>query len=102
MGADPQQLAKLDPNKIYVENVRSALRVSTRQAQLYCDTAVRQGLFESYIEVLCPDGATAVSARTEGEIPPMVRCWAEYEGHLSETTISTSALEKRTFYRLRA
>ena len=47
-------IASLDPEKIYLENVRSALGVSTFQAKLYCETAVRRGVFRKRVEVVCP------------------------------------------------
>jgi hypothetical protein len=100
MGGNPAEVAKLNPGKFYVENVRKAMRVSTRQAQLYCDTAVRQGIFDRYVEVLCPDEVVATSARTESELPETVHCWMERAGELEDVILPTASLTKRTFYRL--
>jgi hypothetical protein len=95
-----EAIAKLNPDKIYVENVRAALGVSSTSAQQICETAVRQGLFERYIEVVCPDGTIAASAHLESELPEMVHCWTEHDGELEEAEVDTSTLTKTTFYRL--
>jgi hypothetical protein len=93
-------LAKLNPDKFYVENVRSVLGVSHRSAVTICETAVRQGVFRRGIEVLCPDGAAAASAERADQLPPTVRCWVEQDGHLEEEHYPTESLRKLTFYRL--
>jgi hypothetical protein len=96
----PDAIAKLDPDKIYVENVRSALGVSSTQAKLICETAVRRRVFDRYVEVTCPDGAVAASAPTEAELPERVRCWEEHEGLHESVEYLTTVLPKTTFYRL--
>jgi hypothetical protein len=93
-----KELARLNPEKFYVENVRNALGISTRRAQRICDIAVRQGLFERRVEVLCPDDVVAASARAEAELPERVRCWDEREE--VELEIETAKLRKVIFYRL--
>lgn len=94
------KLASLNPDKFYVENVRSILGVSYAAAVGICETAVRQGLFERRVEVVCPDGAVAASADVEAHLPETVRCWHEAEGHLEAEELPTNSLEKKTFYRL--
>ena len=94
-----EAIARLDADKIYVENVRSILGVSTWRARQICETAVRQGLFQRHVEVVCPDDVVAASAPTESELPEVVRCWIEKDGELEEVEIVTSALPKTTFYR---
>jgi hypothetical protein len=94
-------LAQLNPSKIYVENVRSILGVSHAEALQILETAVRQGVFEKYVEVMCPDGTVATSARSDSELPSSVHCWIEDEdGILEETTLPTKNLRKAVFYRL--
>ena len=89
-------LARLNPEKIYVENVRSVLDISAWRAKQICETAVRQGVFEKRIEVLCPDGVVATSAPSEEQLPPKVICWENYE----EVEVPTQQLRKNVFYRL--
>jgi hypothetical protein len=93
-------LARLNPNKIYVENVRSLLGISHNQALRICETAVRQGYFERRVEVLCPDGRAAASAEVEANLPSIVTCWQEEDGHYQEVELPTSDLQKLTYYRL--
>ena len=97
-----EAIARLDPDKFYLENVRSALGVSSGRAQQILDTAVRQGVFRRFVEVLCPDGVAAASAKNESELPEIVHCWkAEADGSTSELKILTSTLPKVPFYRLK-
>jgi hypothetical protein len=95
-------LSSLNPDKIYVENVRSVLGVSNRRAVQICESAVRQGLFRRGIEILCPDGAVAVSVDSVSEIPKTVHCWKQQGDEIEEEELPTSALRKITFYRLNA
>lgn len=97
---EAQLLARLNPEKFYVENVRSILGVSHASAVRICETAVRQGVFERRVEVMCPDGAVAASADSEANLPNTVRCWHQEEGHLEAEELPTKDLEKTTFYRL--
>lgn len=95
-----EAIARLDPNKIYLENVRSALGVSSGSAMRICETAVRQGVFRKYTEVVCPDGAVAASAEFGTQLPETVRCWKEEDGNFEEVEFPTGTLSKTTFYRL--
>jgi hypothetical protein len=97
---DPDALAKLDPNKIYIENVRSVFQISSRSAERYCEAAVRQGVFLKFVEVHCPDGAVAASSEFEKSLPEKVRCWKEEHGNYEELWIPTRDLSKTVFYRL--
>lgn len=97
---EAEALTTLDPSKIYIENVRSILNVSSSYALRICETAVRQGLFEKRIEVYCPDGGVVASAKTEKDLPATVRCWKEENGLHEEIEIPTASLRKEKFYRL--
>ena len=93
-------LSQLDPHKIYLENVRSLLGVSSKKAQSICNAAVRQGVFEKWVEIRCPDGSVPASAKNESDLPPIVHCWIEGDGHWEETEMESTQLQKVTFYRL--
>jgi hypothetical protein len=93
-------LARLNPDKFDVENVRSILGVSEVSAKRICETAVRQGVLEKRIEVLCPDGAVAASADSEANLPATVNCLQEQDGDFEEVELPTSQLRKLPFYRL--
>jgi hypothetical protein len=94
-----ESISRLDPEKIYIENVRSVLGVTARQAQTICEAAVRQGVFTRRVEVLCPDGSVAASAALERELPTAVRCWNTEEGHI-ELEFKTSELRRNVYYQL--
>lgn len=93
-------LERLNPQKIYVENVRSVFGVSHSIAANLCESAVRRGLFQSGIEVVCPDGSVAATAKSEQDLPQMVRCWTEENGFPEQIELATTSLEKHKFYRL--
>ena len=93
-------IAELNPDKIYIENVRSILNVSYDSAKQICETAVRQGAFRRVVEVVCPDGAVAASADTEDKLPRTVHCWVDESGHTEEVELPTASLKKTVFYRL--
>ena len=95
-----EALSKLNPDKIYVENVRSALDVSYQSAVRLCETAVRQGLFERGVEVHCPDGVVGATAVDEAHLPPIVHCWQQDGEEFEEVDLPTDTLRKTTFYRL--
>jgi hypothetical protein len=100
LGGVEQALARLNPDKFDVENVRSILGVSEASAKRICETAVRQGVLEKRIEVLCPDGAVAASADSEANLPATVNCLQEQDGDFEEVELPTSQLRKLPFYRL--
>jgi hypothetical protein len=95
---EAKELARLNPDKFYVENVRSILGISHASAVRICETAVRQGLFDRRIEVVCPDGAVAASADIEANLPETVRCWRQEDGHYEVEEMVTANLQKTTFY----
>ena len=95
-------LSTLNPEKFYIENVRSIMDISYASALRICEAAVRQGLFIRGVEVKCPDGAVAAAADKETELPEIVRCWHLEDGHYEPEELATRDLEKSTFYRLNA
>jgi hypothetical protein len=95
-------LARLDPDKIYIENVRSVLDISQPAAVKICETAVRRGFFQRRVEILCPDGSVAISVSNENDLPPTVRCWTHERQGYEEVMLPTSTLQKIISYRLNA
>jgi hypothetical protein len=93
-------IAELNPDKIYIENVRSILNVSYENAKRICETAVRQGVFARSVEVMCPGGAVAAVADSEDKLPRTVHCWVDDSGHPAEIELATASLKKTVFYRL--
>jgi len=93
-------LEQLDPERMYVENVRSVLRVPFAVAQKICDLGVRQGALRRMVSVECPDGSEAARAEDERQLPESVSCYVEEQGFLRQMEIPTSKLRHVTFYRL--
>lgn len=92
------ELSKLDLNKIYVENVRSLLNISSKRAEHICELAVRNGLMSKFVEVLCPNGGAAISAPSNSELPSAVECWEEEDGEYLLKNYPTQTLRKLTYY----
>jgi hypothetical protein len=90
----------LDTQRIYVENVRALLGTTTWIARQICETAVRQGLFVKRIQILCPDGAVALTVDDEKAIPEEVQCWQEQDGDLEPVSERTERLDRLEFYQL--
>ena len=88
----------LDPQRIYVENVRALLGTTTWIARQICETAVRQGLFVKRIQILCPDGAAAATVDDEEELPAEVQCCREIDGESEPFTEPTARLDRLLFY----
>jgi hypothetical protein len=93
-------LAELDPEKIYVENVRSVLRVPSALAVRLCELAVRQGVFTRFVAVECPDGSEGAVAERESDLPLSVTCHREEDGFIHDVELPTAQLRKVIFYRL--
>jgi len=95
-----EALAQLNPEKIYVENVRSLLDVSYSNAAEILEDGIRQGWLSSGVEVRCPDGSVAAIADSEDTLPQEVTCSREEDGHPEEVELPTHSLPKVKFYRL--
>lgn len=94
-------LAALNPEKFYIENVRSLLNVSATTAVDVCEAAVRQGFFRRRIDVLCPDGVVGASAESPAQLPEVVHCWFVHDGGPPEERyIPTRELETVVAYSL--
>jgi hypothetical protein len=94
-----ENLSRLNPDKFYLENVRSVLNVPYNKAKSICEEAVKQGIVKECVEVLCPDGSVAKSAENELDLPKIVQCWEEIDGDYEEKEYETLSLEKQTYYR---
>jgi len=66
---------QLDPERIYVENVRSFFGISFSFARLLCEMAVRERLFLRRYGVMCPYcDRIILSVTSEKEIPDTLTC----------------------------
>jgi hypothetical protein len=93
-------LARLNPERFDLENVRSVLGVSIATARTICDTAVRQGVFRHQVQALTPEGRGVATAPTEAELPSTVSEWKDVDGHPEEFAYDTATLRKVDIYSL--
>ena len=94
-------LSHLDTHQIYVENVRSLLGVSNKEALAILETAVRQGVFTKMVGVVRPDGSIGASAKSEAALPRVFHYVADDEdGYPEEVDLPTQTLKKVVFYSL--
>jgi len=99
-GRQADAILHLNPDKIYLENIRSILGVPTAIAKLICETAVRKGLFFERVEVLSPDDTVVLTAANEQELPESIS-YMIFEGEdYDRQESATKDLKKRTYYQL--
>jgi len=64
-----------DPERIYVENIRSFYNLTTPIAKTFCEMAVRENLFKKRIGIECPNCDKLISHYSNGkEIPEKISC----------------------------
>ena len=97
-----ENLSKLNPEKFYLENVRSIVGVSQIKAQEICEIAVEDGFLIKGFDIDCPDGAVGLSVNNLTELPETVVCWEMVDGEYEEREYPTRTLEKQIYYRLGA
>jgi hypothetical protein len=95
-----QYLASLDPERIYVENVRHLLGVNEEKARLLCDEAEDDGVFEKWIGYEHPTlGRFLVEAPADTQPEDRVYHCDVSEGHEEKCDFRLGELKKRVFYR---
>jgi hypothetical protein len=68
---------ELDPQRIYVENVRALLGVPTGIARTLCDMAVLQGWFVRYVGYRCPQCRKILASFPYVSQPPEKRFFCD-------------------------
>lgn len=64
-----------DPNRIYVENIRSFYNIPLKAARFFCNMAVREKLFVRKIEVMCPnEDRSILVVDSVNDIPDLIHC----------------------------
>lgn len=89
-------LQRINPDNIYVENLREFFGLPARLAKFFCDRAVKDGVFEKRIGFLCPNHENII-AYVDSDQPPqqdeVVTCpICETEGR-ERSEFSTSELD---------
>ena len=87
--------------KIYVENVRAALHVSTLKARTYCEMAVADNLFVRKVGVVCPNDKRIIAEfNNENDIPDEITCNVCRADGIEPDTFKTKDLQKIIFYKV--
>jgi len=68
-------IGNTEPERIYVENIRSFYGITTPVAHFFCEMAVKENLFEKMHGVECPNCNRIIdSARFETSFPEIIYC----------------------------
>ena len=91
----------IDPQRIYVENVRAFFGFPHSVSRFLLETAVREGALERRVGVLCPhDRHIVESYPSEDAVPESVFCLACESQGREQPDHLRGELEKQTFYKL--
>ena len=96
-------LERTDPERVYVEDVRSFFGVTTGIARQWCRLAVREGLFEERIALLCPEHKqllASVSSGDSAEPDAHFTCEVCEDDQIRDEPYGVDELRRITFYRL--
>lgn len=70
-------IASTDPERIYVENIRSFYSLTTPLARTFCNMAVKEHLFNKHFGVECPNESCQriiTSYTSKDELPEIIEC----------------------------
>ena len=91
----------IDPQRIYVENVREFFGVPQALARLSLEAAVREGALERRIGVLCPYNMHIVASYSSEEaVPESVFCLVCEADGREHPSHPQDELRRQTFYKL--
>jgi len=94
---------RTDPDRIYVENIRSFFNIPTSVARFLCELAARQGLFRKKIGVLCENeecGRIILTVDDPGAIPSIVECKTCTLREAEKSEFNKEELQTIVFYQL--
>lgn len=91
----------IDPQRIYVENIRAFFGLPHALTRVLLEAAVREGALERRIGVLCPHEMHIVeSFSSEEAVPASVPCLACEAHGRQDFDHPRDALTRQTFYKL--
>lgn len=92
---------ELDPQHIYVENIRRFFSIPYKLAKFICDMAVKQHLFNKKIGVYCPDcGRMIESVNNKSEVPDTIKCEVCEQLEHAKYLFKKSECQTLEFYQL--
>lgn len=90
-----------DPDRIYVENIRSFFNLTTPIARVLCEMAVRDKLFNKKVGIECPCcGRLIETYNSESEVPEKIKCDTCELLEAQTYIFSQKKVNKVTFYQL--
>lgn len=94
-------LETLDPERIYVENVRYLFGVNEEQAQTLCDKAEADGFFERWVSYEHPTLGRILVEAPFGQEPEdkLYHCDVSEAHDMEKSDFRLSELRKRVFFR---
>ena len=96
-----ETISTIDPGKIYVENIRSFMKVSSQKARTFCEMAVRERLFVRKIGLICPNEERVLEEYDdENQFPETITCHICQAEGKEMYSFKTSELKRIVFYKL--
>jgi hypothetical protein len=90
-----------DPDRIYVENIRSFFNLPFSVAKYLCDMAVKSNLFKRKVGVECPNCGRLIKVYENlNEIEPKIHCEVCELNEEEKFDFESQNLKKVTFYQL--
>jgi hypothetical protein len=96
-------IEQLNPDRIYVENVRHIYNMPYFAAKVFCEMAVIDGIFEKKIGIECPNiecGRIVISVNDRKDLPKSIQCKNCEILEKDKYEFSISDVELITYYKL--
>jgi hypothetical protein len=96
-------LENTDPNRIYVENVRSFFNLPYKAAKFFCEMAVKENYFRKKIGLECPNHnckRIIKSINIDQEIEDHIRCSTCELNEEEKFVFNKEEINKIIFYQL--
>lgn len=91
-----------DPNRIFVENVRSFFNVPTSVARVFCEMAVKEKYFRKKIAIRCPNDCCGRIIKSVDKIDEneIVTCFVCEQNEEEQSTFNMKEVKLDIFYQL--
>jgi len=96
-------IEKTDPDRIYIENIRSFFNLPFSAAKFFCELAVKEKIFNRKKGYICPndDCDRIILSVSDGQaVPDEITCEQCKQKDEDEFVFLTNDLKKLTFYQL--
>jgi len=67
-------MASTDPDRIYIENVRSFFKLPKRVAWMLCEMAVKEGYFKKEVALTCPNCGRVIKSSSKINNTQIINC----------------------------